>query len=162
MGAMGLMGLPGSQGDQGEPGPSGPSGIVTAISFVPAQPSGGVEWVCEFGATDDERLDVQTGERSLITGQATVAGGGSQGNPSFSFAVAWREVGDDTNGNLGHIVQTQGSSNPNDRYAVHVTELTPPLDAATYEFGLCVQGTSDYTATAGRQYGTVLLIAASP
>ena len=152
------MGLPGPQAAPGAPGPTGPSGIVAATSFVPAPPSAGVEWVCEFGVTDDERLDVQTGERALITGQATVGGGGSQGNPSFSFAVAWREVGDDTNGNLGHIVQTQGSSNPNDRYSVHVTELTPPLDAGTYEFGICVQGTTDFTAGTGRQYGTVLLI----
>jgi hypothetical protein len=112
-------------------------------------------WRCEFGTGATEQLDVAAGQHVLITGQGTVVPSGNY--IPFEFCIAWREAGDSTNGMLGYFVEDIGTQ----VYPVsaHTTELTPPLTAGTYEFGVCVRRTqSGTTLGARRLYGTAMVI----
>lgn len=146
----------GEQGPQGDPGPQGepgPSGIVAAISFAPQTFSSSDvgEWKCEFGTEAGEWLDVATGQRLLITGQGIVEASRS---PDFKFRVAWREVGDSSNGAPGHqlVFDDWGPA------GMHATELTPPLDAGTYQFGICISPGPSASVVATNLYGTAMVI----
>jgi hypothetical protein len=108
-----------------------------------------------FGTQAEEQLDVAEGQRVLVTGQGTVDPQNYAIIP-FEFCVAWRESGDSSNGTLGHFVEDNTVS---DSGSTHVTQLTPPLTAGTYEFGVCARGTVSGRTFAGRYlYGTAVVI----
>ena len=117
------------------------------------------EWRCEFGTETDEQVAVLSGQRVLMTAQGIVLTPSSSASWSFDFAVAWRVVGDSTNGTLGHVLQFSGAALPRGIPSpMHATELTPTLDADTYEFGVCVNPNQSATVGARDLYGTVLVI----
>jgi hypothetical protein len=155
----GAPGEPGSQGEQGPQGTPGPSGIVAATSFLGQRSMNLADvdgWRCEFGTEAGERLDVAAGKPVLITGQGSVVL--YNGAQEIEFSVAWRQVGDTSNGTLGYFVEHRSLSGTL-ATTVHTTELTPPLAAGTYEFGVCVRRTrTGETVGARRLYGTAMVI----
>lgn len=159
---VGPQGEPGERGPQGDPGPrgeAGPSGIVGATSFLGAPTDSFLSdadgWICRFGTDAEETLNVAEGQRVLMTGQAT-ADPYNAANVPYDFCVAWRESGDSSNGTLGHSV---GDSTVAVMEAsTTVTELTPPLSAGTYQFGVCVKRSTTDIAAFRYLYGTALLI----
>ena len=114
-------------------------------------------WRCEFGTEAPERLGVAEGQRVLISGQGSVV---LYNNASdFEFSVAWRQSGDATNGALGHYVERIIATREHATEPVQTTELTPPLSAGTYEFGVCLRRlAAGDTFGARRLYGTAMVI----
>jgi hypothetical protein len=154
----GPQGEPGPQGWPGPQGEPGPSGVVAATSFLGPTHSflGGNAWTCLFGTQAEEQLDVAEGQRVLITGQGT-ADPQNYAEIPFEFSVAWRESGDSSNGTLGHFVEDSTVAVLS--VSAHVTQLTPPLAAGTYEFGVCMRGTESGRIFAARYlYGTAVVI----
>jgi hypothetical protein len=153
---VGPQGEPGEQGPQGEPGEQGPpgepgSGAVAAsllgVHGINSFDTGG--WGCDFGTQSGEQIDVQSGQRLLISGQGFVVASDRR----FEFSVAWRAAGDTTNGTLGHSLENGEFQDP-----MHVTELTPALGAGTYEFGACVISNTNATIGARAIYATALVV----
>jgi len=161
-GLPGEQELPGEQGEQGPQGAPGPSGIVAATSFIPENnpTATGITWVCEFGTS---QLTVGAGQRLLMTAQGTgrFLGNFNGGWGEISLAGAWREVGDTSEGTMGHFVTTQVDDIVGHEVALHTTELTPPLAEGLYETGMCVrkEGNNNFgDVTILRPYGTALVI----
>ena len=160
-GPMGEQGAQGEQGTKGEPGPRGergPSGIVTVTSFLGQASinlSDGNTWRCAFGTDVGERLTVADGQRVLISGQGSLIPSNNANN--FEFSVAWREVGDSSNGTLGHYVEHREFSSV--AVPMHTTELTPALGAGDYEFGVCIRNVVAQNVVGARAlYGTAMVI----
>jgi len=89
--------------------------------------------------------------------QGTTNGGWGE----ISLAGAWREVGDTSEGTMGHFVTTQVDTFVYQEVALHTTELTPPLAEGLYETGMCVrkEGNNDFgDVTILRPYGTAIVI----
>jgi hypothetical protein len=148
----------GPRGETGDQGPPGPAGLVAAVSFLG---SGSVTstdaWACKPGTGSEEQMEVASGQHVLIAGQGTLRT--TTDDRSYDFSVAWRRAGDSTNGTLGHpLVHLESGSIGSTPF--HATELTPPLQAGTYEFGVCVDNTSrtNPSASASGVYGTALVI----
>ena len=95
------------------------------------------------------------GQRVLMTGQAT-ADPYNYSEVPYDFCVAWRKSGDANNGTLGHSVGD--STVAGLEASTTVTELTPPLSAGTYEFGVCVKRRITYIAAFRYLYGTAMVI----
>lgn len=152
-GPMGLPGVSGPQGERGEPGPPGEPepgiGSASLVGLHAIDDFEGGGWGCDFGTDAEEQIEVESGQRLLISAQGFVVASDSQ----FEFSAAWREAGDTTNGTSGHALESAELEDP-----MHVTELTPALTAGTYEFGACVISSTAATIGARAVHATALVV----